>query len=101
MDAQTGMLAQPLEHPMGLGEEWEVYSGVVRVGIGDTARRRGQSYASIMADPDGRRVVTVTEDRDDGLVGRPCSEPGGTEATGRGPPRPRATWPKHTSSARS
>lgn len=50
------------------------YSGVVRVGIDDTARRRGQSYVSIMADLDGQRAVAVTEGRDKGAVGRLCSE---------------------------
>ncbi|WP_256436751.1 hypothetical protein [Atopobium sp. oral taxon 416] len=32
------------------------YSDVVRVGIDDTARRRGQSYISIMANLDGQRA---------------------------------------------
>ena len=50
------------------------YSGVVRVGIDDTARRRGQSYISIMADLDGQRAVAVTEGRGKGAVGRLCSE---------------------------
>jgi transposase len=50
------------------------YSDVVRVGIDDTARRRGQSYISIMADLDGQRAIAVTEGRDKGAVGRLCDE---------------------------
>lgn len=50
------------------------YSDVVRVGIDDTARRRGQSCISIMADLDGQRVIAVTEGRDKGAVGRLCGE---------------------------
>ena len=33
------------------------YSDVVRVGIDDTARKRNQSYISIMADLDGQRAL--------------------------------------------
>ena len=47
-------------------------SDVVRVGIDDTAGRRGQSYTSIMADLDGQRAIAVTEGRDKGAVGRLC-----------------------------
>lgn len=36
------------------------YSGVTRAGVDDTARARGQSYISVMADLDSRRVVAVT-----------------------------------------
>lgn len=50
------------------------YSGVRRVGVDDTARRRGQNYVSTMVDLDGRRVVAVTEGRDKGAVGRLCEE---------------------------
>lgn len=50
------------------------YSAVERVGIDDTARRRGQSYISTMVDLDGRRVVAVCEGRDEGSVGRPCGQ---------------------------
>ncbi len=50
------------------------YSGVARVGIDDTARRRGQNYVSTMVDLDGRRVVAVTEGRDRGAVGRLCDQ---------------------------
>ena len=42
------------------------YSGVVRVGIDDTAKRRGQSYISIMANLDCQRAVAVTQGRDRG-----------------------------------
>ena len=42
----------------------------MRVGIDDTARRRGQSYISIMADLDGQRAVAVTQGRDKGALGR-------------------------------
>ena len=50
------------------------YSGVERVGVDDTARRRGQSYVSTMVDLDARRVVAVTEGRDKGAVGRLCDQ---------------------------
>lgn len=50
------------------------YSAVERVGIDDTARRRGQSYISTMVDLDARRVVAVTEGRDRGAVGRLCDQ---------------------------
>lgn len=50
------------------------YSDVVRVGIDDTARRRGQSCISIMADLDGQRAIAVTEGGDKGAVGRLCGE---------------------------
>lgn len=46
------------------------YSGVARVGIDDTACRRGQSYISTMVDLDGARVVAVTEGRDKGAPAR-------------------------------
>lgn len=46
------------------------YSGVTRVGIDDTARRRGQNYISTMVDLDGGRVVAVTEGRDRGAPAR-------------------------------
>jgi len=50
------------------------YSGVRRVGVDDTARRRGQNYVSTMVDLDGRRALAVTEGRDKGAVGRLCEE---------------------------
>lgn len=50
------------------------YSDVVRVGIDDTARRRNQSYISIMANLDHQRTVAVTQGRDKGALGRLCSE---------------------------
>lgn len=50
------------------------YSGVRRVGIDDTARRRGQNYISTMVDLDARRVVAVTAGRDRAAVGRLCDE---------------------------
>lgn len=52
------------------------YSDVVRVGIDDTAGRRGQS-CSIMAGPDGQRAMAVTEGRGKGVVGRLCDGPEG------------------------
>ena len=55
------------------------YPDVVRVGTGGTARRRGQSCISIMADLDGQRAIAVTEGRDRGAVGRLC---GGLEGHG-------------------
>ena len=50
------------------------YSGVRRVGIDDTACRRGQNYISTMVDLDARRVVAVTAGRDRAAVGRLCDE---------------------------
>ena len=50
------------------------YSDVVRVGIDDTARKRGQSYISIMADLDHQRAIAVTQGRDKGALGRLCAE---------------------------
>jgi hypothetical protein len=46
------------------------YSGVMRVGIDDTAKRCNQSYISIMADLDCQRTVAVTQGRDKGALGR-------------------------------
>jgi transposase len=43
------------------------YSDVVRVSIDDTAKRRNQSYISIMANLDCQRAVAVTQGRDRGL----------------------------------
>lgn len=50
------------------------YSGVTRVGIDETARRRGQNYISTMVDLDGARVVAVTEGRDKGAPARLASQ---------------------------
>lgn len=71
------------------------YSDVVRVGIDDTARRRGQSCISIMADLDGQRVIAVTEGRDKGAVGRLCGELEEHEGTARRSRRSPATWQRH------
>lgn len=71
------------------------YSDVVRVGTGGTARRRGQSCISIMADLDGQRAIAVTEGRDKGAVGRLCGgleEHGGDRTKVRRSP---ATWQRH------
>ena len=46
------------------------YSDVVHVGIDDTARKRNQSYISIMANLDCQRTVAVTQGRDKGALGR-------------------------------
>ena len=46
------------------------YSGVVCVSIDDTAKRRNQSYISIMANLDCQRAVAVTQGRDKGALGR-------------------------------
>jgi len=40
------------------------------VSIDDTAKRRGQSYISIMADLDHQRAIAVTQGRDKGALGR-------------------------------
>ncbi|MCI5448526.1 MAG: ISL3 family transposase, partial [Coriobacteriaceae bacterium] len=50
------------------------YSGVRRVGVDDTARRRGQNCVSTMAGLDGRRALAVTEGGDKGAAGRLCEE---------------------------
>ena len=50
------------------------YSDVTRVGIDDTACRRGQSYITTMVDLDGRKAVAVTEGRDKGAIGRLCGD---------------------------
>ncbi|QUC02139.1 transposase [Atopobium sp. oral taxon 416] len=55
----------------------------MRVGIDDTAKRRNQSYISIMANLDGQRAVAVTQGRDKGALGRLCAgleEHGGDRA---------------------
>lgn len=52
-------------------------SGVRRVGIDDTARRRGQSYISAMVDLDGARVVAVCEGGDKGAPARLAAQLGG------------------------
>ena len=46
------------------------YSDVVRVSIDDTAKRRNQSYISIMANFDHQRAIAVTQGRDKGALGR-------------------------------
>ena len=46
------------------------YSGVVRVSIDDTAKRRNQSYISIMANLDCQRAIAITQGRDKGALGR-------------------------------
>jgi hypothetical protein len=58
------------------------YSDVVRVGIDDTARKRNQSYISIMANLDHQRAIAVTQGRDKGALGRLCAE---LKEHGRGP----------------
>jgi transposase len=40
------------------------YSGVTRVGVDETACKRGQSYVTTLVDLDARRVVAVTPGRD-------------------------------------
>ena len=46
------------------------YSDVVRVSIDDTAKRRNQSYISII---DHQRAIAVTQGRDKGALGRLCT----------------------------
>ena len=65
-----GILGRAVSEARGAAD----YSGVTRVGIDDTARRRGQDYISTMVDLDGQRVVAVTEGRDRGAVGRLCDQ---------------------------
>jgi transposase len=66
-----GILSGAVGEALGAAD----YSGVRRVGIDDAARRRGQDHISATVDPDGRRVVAVTEGRDRAAVGRPCDGP--------------------------
>ncbi|QUC02424.1 transposase [Atopobium sp. oral taxon 416] len=54
----------------------------MRVGIDDTARKRNQSYISIMANLDCQRAIAVTQGRDKGALGRLCAE---LKEHGRGP----------------
>ena len=50
------------------------YSDVVRVGIDDTARKRNQSYISIIANLDCQRAVAITQGRGKGALGRLCGK---------------------------
>ena len=50
------------------------YSGVRRVGTGETSRPGGHTYISTMLDLDGRRCVAVTDGNDRGSVGRMCDQ---------------------------
>ena len=50
------------------------YSGVRRVGTGETSRSRGHTYISTMPGLDGRRCVAVTDGNDRGSVGRMCDQ---------------------------
>ena len=51
------------------------YSGVRRVGTGETSRSRGHTYIPAMPGLDGRRCVAVTDGNDRGSVGRMCDQP--------------------------
>ena len=42
--------------------------------IDDTAKRRNQSYISIMTNLDCQRTVAITQGRDKGALGRLCAE---------------------------
>ena len=50
------------------------YSGVTRVGVDETACKRGQSYVTTLVDLDARRVVAVTSGRDKASPARLCDE---------------------------
>ena len=63
-----------LGRAVGEAREGADCSGVTRVGIDDTARRRGQNYISTMVGLDGRRVIAVTVGRDRGAPARLCDE---------------------------
>ena len=58
------------------GEESAGYSGVVRVGTGDTAKRCDQSCISIMADLD--RLRAITESKEQGSSVKALKEHAGT-----------------------
>lgn len=50
------------------------FSAVTRVGVDETASRRGQSYVSLFFDMDGKRLLFGTEGRDGGTVGKFCED---------------------------
>ena len=50
------------------------HSGVTRVGVDETACKRGQSYVTTLVDLDARRVVAVTSGRDKASPARLCDE---------------------------
>jgi transposase len=52
-----------LEHHMHAARDQLDCTGVHRVGVDETAARRGQDYISIFADLDARRVIFATEGR--------------------------------------
>lgn len=53
-----------VEHHVGTARASEDFSEVSRVGMDETAARRGQHYISLFADLDGKRVLFATEGRD-------------------------------------
>lgn len=69
-----GAVWRMLRRAVAEAREAADYSGVARVGIDDTACRRGQSYISVMVDLDGQRAIGVTEGRDRGAPERLAEE---------------------------
>ncbi|MGH3866196.1 MAG: ISL3 family transposase [Pseudonocardiaceae bacterium] len=59
-----------VEHPVRAARDQLDCTGVTRVGMDETAARKGQDYVSIVADLDARRVVFATEGRSADTVAR-------------------------------
>jgi transposase len=57
-----------VEHHVGAARAKEDFSAVRRVGMDETAARRGQDYISLFADLDAGRVLFATEGRVGGTV---------------------------------
>ena len=57
-----------LDYWVGRAREYADHSGVSRIGIDETAAKRGHDYITIVADLDGRKVIYATEGRDGGTV---------------------------------
>ena len=67
-------MAPALDKAVSQARDAADYSGVVRIEIDDTARKRNQSYISIMANFDHQRAVAVTQGRGKGALGRLCGK---------------------------
>src|SRR5699024_10439552 len=59
-----------VEHHVGAARANEDFSDVNRVGMDETAARKGQDYISLFADLDGKRVLFATEGRDADTVAK-------------------------------
>lgn len=59
-----------IEHHVDKARAVEDYSDVTRIGIDETATRRGQNYMTTVHDMDGGRVIFATEGRDKKTIAR-------------------------------